>query len=65
MKYFFKRYRQNGGYTVSFTDYMPPSWRVYGLTEHKAIAFLDRWTEAVKLARSCRDNISHYKRKGG
>lgn len=55
MKYFFKRYRQQGGYTVSFTDYMPPSWRVYGLSEHKAIAFLNSWADAVKLARCCRD----------
>lgn len=55
MKYFFKRYRQKGGYIVTFADYMPPSWRVYGLREHWVIAFLDRWPEAVKLARSCRD----------
>ena len=55
MHYKFKKYRIGKYLSVSFTDYMPPSWRVYDLKEHKAIAFLDRWTEAVKLARCCRD----------
>lgn len=58
MRYYFKKYRQQGGYTVSFTDFMLPSWRVYGFTEHKAIAFLDRWPDAVTLARCCRDTVA-------
>lgn len=51
MQYRFKKYRIGKYLTVNFTDYMPPSYRVYDLDDHKAIAFMDRWPDAVALAR--------------
>lgn len=51
MQYRFKKYRIGKYLSVSFTDYMAPSWRVYDLDDHKAIAFMDRWPDAVELAR--------------
>ena len=49
-KYKFKNYR-NPEFSVTFTDYMAPSYRIFDIEEHKAIAFLDRLDDAIKLAR--------------
>lgn len=50
MIYKFKKYKV-GCFLVIFTDFMAPSYKIFNLEDHKNIAFVDRWTDAVELAR--------------
>lgn len=50
MKYYFKKFR-SGAFLVSFTDYMPPSYRIFDLDRHKAAAFVDHWADGVTVCR--------------
>lgn len=50
MRYHFKKYKV-GCFLVIFTDFMAPSYKIFDLEEHKNLAFVDRWPDAVLICR--------------
>lgn len=49
-RYKFKCYK-NPIYTVTFTDRIQPSYRIFDLEEHKTVAFVDGFQAAIDIAR--------------
>lgn len=47
MRYYFKKYRLGKRYTVSCTDKVMQDYRIFDLEEHKAIAFVQSWRDAI------------------
>lgn len=50
MRYKFKKFKI-GYYLVIFTDFMAPSYKIFDLEEHKNLASVNRWSDAVDLCR--------------
>lgn len=56
MRYHFKKYRLGKRYTVSCTDNIMQDYRIFDLEDHKAIAFVKSWRDAVFMV-SCVANL--------